>query len=404
MRRSSFVVGLVLVTGVASTFVMGCSGSSTTPEDDAGTFDSSFDSASVDAHHAPDAKEDDAEKKDAKKDGEEETDAASDSSEDTSADSSEDTGTDGAADSSSDAAEETASDSQAADVGTDSSLDSAADTSVDAHLEAGVDGSADTGAEAGAEAGADAHPDTSIDAPADTSVDAPADVSVDAPADTGAEAAADTGAEAGATLLPCTTVGQTGCVECSGSASDTGGGVLATCTPTEAQIVASDIKKGLITAAGPIPFETPPGPSCYACLNASGCLDDNLGDTGAECEDTTTPSNFTSGTTEAECQATLACILGTTCNSTALSACYCGGAPPSGTCTTDTTAMNDPVPASTDPSVIGGSCDVEISTGLAHSIADGIDILKDFTNMDLAAGRANAIFACGVAGKCAGCR
>lgn len=209
-------------------------------------------------------------------------------------------------------------------------------------------------------------------------------------------------------LVPCTTAGVTGCVQCTGNASDTGGGAIPLCTPTEAQLVASDIKKGLITTAGPAPTYTsaadePDGApliqSCYVCLSAKGCLDDNEGDTGAECED----GSFAAATTIAQCQATLSCILETTCNASAFSACYCGAATPSGTCTTDTTAVNDPVPASTNASVIGGSCNVEISTGLALSITDGIDVLKNIANANLAAGRAGAIFECGVAGKCTGC-
>jgi hypothetical protein len=189
-------------------------------------------------------------------------------------------------------------------------------------------------------------------------------------------------------LLPCTTAGQTNCVQCTGSAN------APLCTPTEAQIVQSDINKKL-DVAGPAATG-----SCYQCLNAKGCLDDNLGDTGAECED----GAFTGGTTVAQCQNTIKCVLGTSCNASALSACYCGAATPSGTCTTDTTSVSDPVPASTNTAVIGGSCDVEVSTGLALSITDGIDILKNLTNAQLAAGRADAIFACGVAGKCTACQ
>ncbi len=190
-------------------------------------------------------------------------------------------------------------------------------------------------------------------------------------------------------LQACTTAGQTGCVQCTGSAN------APLCTPTEAQFIALDIKNKLDTAAGPAATG-----SCYQCLNVKGCLDDNLGDTGSECED----GAFSGGTTVAECANTLTCILGTACNASALSACYCGAATPSGTCTTDTTSVSDPVPASTNPAVIGGSCDVEISTGLALSITDGIDVLKGFTNAQLAAGRANAILACGVAGKCTACQ
>jgi hypothetical protein len=40
---------------------------------------------------------------------------------------------------------------------------------------------------------------------------------------------------------------------------------------------------------------------------------------------------------------------------------------------------------------------------LALSITDGIDVLKNIANANLAAGRAGAIFECGVAGKCTGC-
>ncbi len=215
------------------------------------------------------------------------------------------------------------------------------------------------------------------------------------------------------TLVPCTDAGQTGCVGCSGNTADTVDGGVPLCTPTEAQFVALDIERGLITDAGRAPSYVAPAridggiQSCYACLQGKQCLDDNLGDMGSECEDAIDDAGattFTKGTTEKQCQATLACILGTSCNSSALSACYCGAALPSGSCATDTASANDPVPASTDPTVIGGSCDVEISAGLAEPVADGIDVLKNFTNTFLGAGRANFIFACGVAGKCTGCQ
>ena len=60
--------------------------------------------------------------------------------------------------------------------------------------------------------------------------------------DTGAP---DTGVDSGpVALVPCTTAGQTGCVQCQGNSNNL-------CSPTEALIVQQDIKKGLATAAGP---------------------------------------------------------------------------------------------------------------------------------------------------------
>ncbi len=343
MTIARFAVGMALAASLAAALSIGCSDvgdSSALPGDDATTIDSSVETDARNDGRAADAKPDHAEK---------------DSTTNV------ETGSEG----SSDASEET-------------SLDSSLETGADATLESGSDSPADGGTDALSDGGQDSSLESGADA-----------------ADTGSDAAPPA-------FLPCTTAVQTGCVQCTGNASDDVDGGTPLCTPTEAQIIASDVQKGLIDAAGPVPayVSGQTGGSCYACLNAKGCLDDNLGDTGQECED----GAFSGGTTEAQCQATIACIFGTSCNAAALSFCYCGAATPSGTCTTDTTAVNDPVPASTDPNVIGGSCDVEIRAGLAHPIADGIDILKDFTMATLAAGRANAIFACGAAGKCAGCQ
>jgi hypothetical protein len=204
-------------------------------------------------------------------------------------------------------------------------------------------------------------------------------------------------------LVPCTTVGQTGCVQCTGSAASP------LCTPTEAALVAFDIKQGNDKTAG-----APKTGSCYQCLNATGCLDDNENDTGNECEDNSGTSAFASSTTVAECEATLNCLLNTQCVAAGETSCYCGGAPPTGACVASTTAVASP----TDPAVgsannlsatlIGGACENEESVGLAlatstgQAQSNGLAVLKAFGNTTLASGRVNAIFSCGAA--CTACQ
>jgi hypothetical protein len=389
---------LIWFSSIGAAFSVGCSDtgdSSAVPGEDASTNDSS-----LDATVASDSRADGHAATDAKEAGPAEKDSAL---EETGADSTREAGADSTV-------EDTGPDSVA-----ETGSDSPAETSPDSATEAGHDSSAGTGPDSSEDAPSDSPEDTGVDSPSDTGADSPGDTGSDAaPAPcvgfgNGVEVTGNSGTGACTSgvntgtlkdssgnyccseLVPCTTAGQTGCVECAGNSSDTGNG-KALCTPTEAQIVAYDIKTGVDKTAG-----SPNAASCYACLNEIGCLDDNEGDTGQECED----NAFASGTTVAQCQATLACLLATQCVANGETSCYCGAATPSGTCTSDTTSEADPVPPSTNPEVIGGSCDLEISTGLALPIADGLSVLKDYENTTLASGRVNAIFSCGAA--CTAC-
>jgi hypothetical protein len=258
---------------------------------------------------------------------------------------------------------------------------------------------ADSPADAASDSTTDARPDSPADAepdsPSDAEKDSPTDASPDSPEDAEPDSPTDTGTETGSGLVPCTTAGQTGCVQCTLSTT------APLCTPTEAKFVEFDIKKGLDTTAG-----APAADSCYECLTSKGCLDDQLGDTGEECEDGMYTGPSPASGDVAQCQATLTCVLNTGCNSSDYGACYCGAATPSGTCLTDTTSSPDPAVGSSanlNPATIGGACDVEISAGLGFPITDGTDILKNITSSELAAGQVGTIFSCGIAGRCTAC-
>jgi hypothetical protein len=227
-------------------------------------------------------------------------------------------------------------------------------------------GAPESGMEAGAEGGADG----GTDGPEESGKDAPADVAPEAPHD------------AGPTLSPCTTVGQTGCVQCQHNAA--GNGV---CTPTEAAIVQHDIDVGLATAPGPDPAD-----GCYACLNSKIALDDDRGSTGNECED-----SLTTGT-DAECLAVLSCILqsgdgdaGSSCAAAVVNACYCGPAAPGSACNSAGSAVNGP-------------CVNQIATGFGFPVSDNHDILHNFSDQTFASGIVTTMFQAAVTNKCGGCQ
>ncbi len=181
-------------------------------------------------------------------------------------------------------------------------------------------------------------------------------------------------------LLPCTTAGQTGCVQCQGS---TGG----LCTPTEAALVQQDITKGLATAPG-----ADPAAGCYTCVFNAGGLDDvTFHDVGHECGDLPSAN-------QASCTATLSCILANSCawggsvSGSAVSSCYCGTAPISGTCANVGTS-----------NAANGACDNQEAAGLGLAENDGLDILKNFTSTTLASGVANNIFQSAISNNCGQC-
>jgi hypothetical protein len=202
--------------------------------------------------------------------------------------------------------------------------------------------------------------------------------------DTGTQ---DTGApDTGAGLVPCTTVGQTGCVECQGN--DMPPNATMTCTPTEAAVVQRDIDRGFAKAAGPDGSGSKAAAtSCYSCLFQGGCLDDTFyGDTAKECEDPL------AGGTSAQCLATLSCIFGSSCSSTAVNTCYCG------TSILATTCKGNPAAGP-----INGACASEIAAGLGFSTTDGTDVTAHLTDTTLASGKSDQIFQCALSNQCAKC-
>jgi hypothetical protein len=187
-----------------------------------------------------------------------------------------------------------------------------------------------------------------------------------------------------AALSACTSATQPNCVKCQGNST----GI---CSPTEADFVNYDVANKVVTAAG-----NDTAASCYSCLLGGGCLDDTeFGDTGHECEDTT-PA-FAGGTTTAECQAVISCILGsgvgtTQCASAAVSGCYCGTAGVSTACQGNPAA-----------GPINGACATQISTGLDFGLTDGTDNTKNLTDTTKAGGRATQIFQCAQSNGCSAC-
>jgi hypothetical protein len=193
------------------------------------------------------------------------------------------------------------------------------------------------------------------------------------------------------TAKACTT-NTTNCVQCTGS----NGGL---CTPTEAAIVNQDISAGNASLAGGL------GPnSCYSCLVLNSCIDDNGGDVNKECEDNTGSAAYTGGTTVAECESVLSCILGSAgnpanpaneCANNGVSGCYCG-TDPAAACGSG--SATSPVTAG-----VNGACASQIATGLGFPLGDGQDIGKSLTVKTLAAGRAASIFACATSNGCSSC-
>jgi hypothetical protein len=235
-----------------------------------------------------------------------------------------------------------------------------------------VDAAPDTGSEAGEpDAG---QPDTGVDA---SQPDAGNDAGTDAGgSDAGhdasvADAGSDSGSDGGSPLVPCTTAGQTNCVQCDNSAGNL-------CTKTEAAIVARDIAKGYVTAAGP-----EPATACYECLAQASQLDDTTGDTGNECADTTN---------EAECLTTLNCLLSTECAATAVNVCYCGTAGVSSTCN-----------AVGAGNAANGVCKTQIAAGLGFAVDDGHDILANLIAKHYPSGIADRILQDAITNSCTTC-
>ena len=242
----------------------------------------------------------------------------------------------------------------------------------------------------------DAGPDGTMDAATNAMADGSGhDASEAGPTDAQGEGAAEAGADAkvdSGSLMPCTTAGQTNCVQCGGNLTGTGanGGL---CSPTEALFVQHDIDKKLATAAGPDPSSTDPTTmpalgGCYACLSGAGCLDDTaFGDNGKECE------AFAGGAADQSlCANVISCVLGASCAASSINVCYCGSAGLSTTC------HGNPAPGPID-----GKCATELSTANGIAIADGTDNQAALSKSAKPGGRAALIFSCALSNGCTQC-
>jgi hypothetical protein len=277
-------------------------------------------------------------------------------------------------------------DSQERDVGGE------AEAAGDAIADAEVDATSSDGApfDGGSEPSPDAPPDSADGGGLDATVDSGGPDASDggtpdsAPADAGPDsmvqdAAADV-VEAGGVLAPCTNANPTGCVQCQGNNFPPN--PTTACTPTEAALVQHDIDRGLATAPGP-----DPSGACYTCLEQNGCLDDHeFADTHRECED------FSDATSQSQCEAVLACVLGSSCATSAVSTCYCGTAGVSTAC------QGNPAPGPID-----GKCASTIAAGLGFPVTDGTDVTKALTDIAKPAGMADQLFQCAQSNSCTAC-
>ncbi len=267
----------------------------------------------------------------------------------------------------------------------------------EAGAEGGVDAGADvvmTGADAQdtaapemldattSEAGSDAGPEAGFDAMAD--------VVADGETETGTT---DAGADA-SSLVPCTVVGQTGCVECDQTAA--GNGV---CTDTEAIVVSWDIAKGYVSGNVPDPVA-----SCYECLVSSECIDSTLTHLARKDCETAPAGSVGAGAQATEtnvqaCLNTLACLFGATDMSfvscandpspgDGISNCYCGSSFP------NVTSCNG-APALSSSGGVNGKCAQVILDGLGDTSSTAPStVLKQITTPTLASGLADSIFKC----------
>lgn len=255
-------------------------------------------------------------------------------------------------------------------------------TPVDANVQDAADAMSNDGsvADAPADDGGDAgqpdagEPDTGADASQpDAGTDAGSDAGESDAGHDGSvpDAGGDAGSDGGSALVPCTTAGQPNCVQCDNSVGNL-------CTPTEAAIVARDIAKGYVTAAGP-----EPATACYECLAQASQLDDTTGDTGNECGDTTNA---------AECLTTLNCLLASECAATAVNVCYCGTAPVSSSCN-----------AVGAGNAANGVCKTQIAAGLGFTVDDGHDILANLIGKHYPSGIADRILQSAITNSCTTC-
>jgi hypothetical protein len=216
----------------------------------------------------------------------------------------------------------------------------------------------------------------------------------DAPSDTASSGAdaSDSGGNGGGSLLPCTSAGQTNCVECQSSTGSI-------CSKTEALFVQLDINSGAATKAGPSPSS-----GCYVCLVMAGCIDaPKVNQTDLECDDLTgmfTSGGMMTGSASTLCLDVLECELGPSgqqcaLDSTGLSYCYCGSAGgPASMCSARGSSVN-------------GACLTPIVNGFTFAATDALDILGSYTDTSMMplqpAGFANGILSCASGNDCNQC-
>jgi hypothetical protein len=218
-------------------------------------------------------------------------------------------------------------------------------------------------------------------------------------ADAGQEASTG-GGPTPCTAAPCSASGANS-VQCPGSATSNG-----VCTATEAAIVARDIAKGNLDGTGQLKqyVSAANNGSCYTCLNAKSCLDDDQMDVGSECADAPDLAGGAAGSGVTQCLATLACVLGSDCEgpggiagTSAVAAqenvnlCYCGGNNAGSACNTAGAATN-------------GACVTQEAAGFGFAFTDNMDILENFGAKTYPSGIANHIFQCAASQKCPSCQ
>jgi hypothetical protein len=251
------------------------------------------------------------------------------------------------------------------------------------------------------EVGPDAAPDASDAGYGDSGGDSIVDSSDGATGDGAAhDGPSDTGvAEAG--VVPCTSSGQTGCVQCNGDPGQT------VCTPTEAVIVERDISKGFLSS-GQLAQDT----SCYWCLVNAGCINGG-GFSGQECGDlsgTVGTGARAAETKAAACVDTLSCVMqATSCANLAsdgISNCFCGAAATTSTACAALGNFTEPTAAGQPNGVCAGK---EFDGfGYASGATNNTSVLSAFTTPSTGSGMANAILTCagsnsGVAASCPQC-
>jgi hypothetical protein len=228
-----------------------------------------------------------------------------------------------------------------------------------------------------------------------TSNDAASDVAQadSAAVDSSSSADSSDSSSSSGSLVPCTTAGQTNCVQCPGSTD----GV---CTTTEAIFVNIDITNHAVTSNTPDDNMN----GCYQCMLNGSCIDSpSEHQSDLECEDLGT-ATFTDGTMPTQtgaaatlCDDAISCVVGTTGNGCALNAegeafCYCGSGPGSTIGDCDSTG-----------SAVNGACLSTLTLGYKYTETDTSDVLPHLTDNAEPSGKAMAILSCAGTNDCTQC-